>query len=377
MRHYSVDIFDRALNYKSSAQVTNVDNLVFDYISQEKTKLTVLGQLSLSRTDYVSLMLDENVIFQGIVSDYSYDKTYTTITMLPLQSMLDIDVWANVDQLNDQKETLENWLKNRFQEVFDGSDYYQNILGMEISVVSSTYGTIEEEDDHVYNLYDLIVDMIKVNGILVEMDFKPSTKKVRLVIHQTDVDEFNVIDTSETDVIEYTLKTANKKLPNKIIYFNSDWDDDQSLQKFATFYWHPDGFSGTVDQNSNAPRMLPVQLKIKKKKAVEEKRDKDGKIEREAKSFIEVCEEDAYDSMYRTSYDDEIELLVNSESRVIPIGDIGSRYVLIVDDLRYYTMLTSKEVITPKTMLLTFGMARTRLTQIVRENWRITNNESS
>ena len=81
--------------------------------------------------------------------------------------------------------------------------------------------------------------------------------------------------------------------------------------------------------------------------------------------------------MQRTSYDDELELTVKTDSKLVYIGDIGTRYLIIVDNARYYTMLTSKEVITDKTMLLIFGMARTRLTQIVRENWRITNNESN
>ena len=118
-------------------------------------------------------------------------------------------------------------------------------------------------------------------------------------------------------------------------------------------------------------------LQFKKKKAIEEKKDKDGVVTQEAKSFEQVCKEDAFDSMQRTSYDDELELTVKTDSKLVYIGDIGTRYLIIVDNARYYTMLTSKEVITDKTMLLTFGMARTRLTQIVRENWRITNNESN
>lgn len=388
MKRYSITIFDRTLEYKDYQEVISVDNLVFDYISQEKTKIKMVGQVDVSRTDYITLFIDEMAIYQGIVKDYTYDKTYTEITLLPLQSLLDIDCFDGdsnlVSQVNDGKISLEEWVEAELKSVFSSEDVFQNIVGMNITRYSTTTGTIEIESDDIYNIYDTTVNLLKTYGVIVDMAFLPKTKTIQVDIHLTDIETFTVIDTSEPDVLEYSLKTSNSNKPNKITYLNSEYykddvteDEKKELTPKLTFYWHPDGFSGYVDQLSTSPRLLPVSLKFKKKKAIAEKKDKDGNVTTEAKSFEDVCKEDAYDTMQRTSYDDELELTVKSDSKIIDIDDIGSRYLIIMDESRYYTMLTSKEVLTDKTILLTFGMARTRLTQIVRENWRITNNESS
>lgn len=388
MKRYSITIFDRELNYKDYKEVINVDNLVYDYLSQEKTKLKIVGDIDVSRTDYVTLFLDEFAIYQGVVNDYTFDKTYTTITLLPLQSLLDLECFDGddnlVDKVNDGSMSLESWLEYEIKAMFKGEDTFQNINGLNVSVYSSTTGTIDVSTNNTYNIYDSLVDFLKVYGIVCDMEFVFKTKTIQIDIHLVDIDTFWVIDTSEPDVIDCSLKTSNSSKPNKIVYLNSEYykedateDEKKSLTPKLTFYWHPDGFSGYADQLYASPRLLPITLKYKKKKAQEEKKDSDGNVTTEAKTFEQVCEEDAYTSMQRTSYDDELELTVKSDSKIVNIGDIGTRYVIIMDKMRYYTMLTSKEILTDKTMLLTFGMARTRLTQIVRENWRITNNESS
>lgn len=388
MKRYSITVFSRTLEYKEYKEVIKVDNLVYDYISQEKTKITLIGKVDISRTDIVTLFLDEKAIYQGVINDYTFDKTYTTVTLLPLQSLLDMDCFdgdlGSVAKVNDNKMTLEDWLELQMKAIFNSGDTYQNIIGMNITKHSSTNGNIEVANDDIYNIYDLTVEFLKVYGLVVDMEFVPKTQTIQIDIHLVDTEEFWVIDTSETDVLDYSMKTSNSKKPNKIVYLNSEYykedatdEDKANLTPMLVFYWHPDGFSGYVDQEPKAPRLLPVSKKFKKKKAIEEKKDKDGVVTQEAKSFEQVCKEDAFDSMQRTSYDDELELTVKTDSKLFYIGDIGTRYLIIVDNARYYTMLTSKEVITDKTMLLTFGMARTRLTQIVRENWRITNNESN
>lgn len=350
MRRYRVDIFDRQFNFISMAQ-TSEPTLVTDYLVQSNSTFTVPKKLTVSKGNYAQIRDESGSMFQGIVTDYAYDGHTTTVTLAQMSKLLDVDVFADVSTL---PNGIEAWFTAQLQSVYNGSDAMQNLMGLNITSSTTTAGVYPVSSDGVYNLYDMAVFLFKVYGVIIDISFSIPAKSVTFafrVLNQTSVWK---IETKLADVADWSVSSPSmNEYPNKMVIRNQE-DTTQEL----TYYWHPTDFAGTVDTNSTSNRVLPVVSRC----AVV--------TPDEGKTFAEAAHEEAYNTMYQSHYDDQIELTFNSGSKLVEVGKIGQLYTVIDGDKQYHTVLTGYQRINDKYTRMTFGYVRTRLTQILREERR-------
>ena len=361
MTLYRAEVFDRSFAYINTYQVANRGlDLVEDYIVQNNSQIVIPGQVIVDRKDYVRIRRDGTVVFAGIIEDFSYDQNLTTVNLRNFLSLFDLQIYMNSALL--PAMSLERYIGKYIEETFDGSDDFQTIHGLRIEYESETFGELTIEDDDLYNLYDVIVEAFKVYGVVMKITLDVTGREFIIRFCRVSSDSIFRFSTQSSDVLKYTISvTGTSKKKNKIRYLN-----DEDLTEEITYYWHPNEFEGTIDTDGTRDRALPVAMDTKRVKAVEERRDKDGNVTREAKTFQQVAYDDAVKSMYQDRWNTMIEASVKKTSEVVPIGEIGQLYRIYDGDFNYPTILTSIEQVNDNIVLLTFGTVRRKLTQILK-----------
>lgn len=364
MKRYRIDIFERDFTFVDFGQ-TSEPTLIVDYLVQNSSSLTVPKKMNVKRGQYAQIKGDENILFQGIIVDYSYDGNVTSITLEQMSKLLDVEVFADIYQLDSM--TIEAWMTAQIAAVYAGSDTFQNLTGLTQTSRSSTAGSYPATDNSIYNLYDLAVHFFKVHGTIIDVSFDPMNKKVNFVHRAVNAASVWKLETELKDVLAYSIRSSsNLDSPNKMIFRNSD-----DLSEEVTFYWHPTDFSGTVDTDGTTNRVLPVVARCAVTAAVEEVLDENDQVVQPAKTFQEEAYEEAVSAMYQSQYDDQIEIQFNTDSKLVSVGQIGQLYLIIDGEKQFHTMLTGYQRLNDKHTLMTFGYVRKRLTQILKIDRRI------
>lgn len=346
MKRYRVDIFDRQFNFVDMSQ-TSEPTLIADILCQTSSQFAVPKKLAVSNGDYCQVKGDNNELFQGIVTDYSYDGNVTTVTLAQLSQLLDVDVFADISGLGNG---IEQFMVTQLSQVYNGTDTFQALTGLTFEASTTTAGSYEPNDDNIYNLYDLASYFFKVYGVITSIRFDVGVKKIYFNFRLIDPSTIWKIETKLKDVADYTVKSASTMdNANKVIVRNAD-DPTES----ATYYWHPTEFAGTVDTDGTTNRVLPVRSQCTTVTVDEET------------TFADASYAAAYEMMYQSRYDDQIEITFNSSSRLVSVGQIGQLYTVIDGDKQYNTILTGYQRLNDRYTLMTFGFVRQRLTQILQ-----------
>lgn len=346
MKRYRVDIFDRQFNYVDMSQ-TSEPTLISDILCQTASQFSVPKKLTVHNGDFCQVKGDNNELFQGIVTDFSYDGNVTTVTLSQLSQLLDVDVFADISDL---ANGIEQFMVTQLGNVYNGTDTYQNLTGLTFVASTTTAGSYEPNDDNIYNLYDLSIYFFKVYGIITSIYFDVGEKKIYFSFKLVDPSTIWKIETKLKDVADYTVKSASTQdNANKAIIRNKD-----NPSESVTYYWHPTDFAGTIDTDSTTNRVLPVRLQCATVTVDVET------------TFSQVSYETAYEMMYQSRYEDQIEITFNSASKLVSVGEIGQLYTVIDGDKQYNTILTGYQRLNDKYTLMTFGFVRQRLTQILQ-----------
>lgn len=349
MRRYRVDIFDRAFNFVDMAQ-TSEPTLIVDYLVQSASQLKVPKKLNVSIGDYAQIRDESGAMFQGIVTNFAYDGKTTDLTMAQMSKLLDVEVFADVSAL---PSGIEAWMETQLQSVYNGTDASQNLTGLTFSRSTTTAGAYPENDEHIYNLYDMAVHFFKVYGVIVDVGFDITNKKVYFSFRIINSGSVWKLETKLKDVAEYSVNASTiMEYPNKMVIRSED-----GLYT-STYYWHPSEFSGTVDEDGTYNRVLPVLSRC-------------AIVSPEAgQTFAEAAYIEAVNQMYQSQYDDQIEIMFNSSSKLVEVGQIGQLYTIIDGPKKYHTVLTGYQRLNDKFTRMTFGYVRTRLTQILQQERR-------
>lgn len=346
MKRFRIEIFQRDLSFRSFAEVSDPD-VTTDFLCLTESTVECVGVVECVRGDFVQLRENGTVFFQGVIQDYDYDGKKTEIQLMPLASVLKTEVFADVTLLRTQ--SIETWMSNLLSGYFNGSDPEQNLPGFIITSESSTNGTYTETSNGVYNLFDLSVSFFKVYGVILNITFDPKLMRFFFTLKQVSETPLK-LDLSISDVTEYAIEASiSDDRPNKIVVTNKD-DPSESM----TYYWHPTEFSGTIDTDGSKNRVIPVITHC------------DVVTVDEEQTFEEAAYSAAENSLYKTRYDDLITVVIKKDSKVIPIGEIGSLYTLYDKGSVYNTMLTGIHEENGRYVELTFGYVRKRLTQILK-----------
>ena len=349
MRRYRVDIFARDFTFKDFALTSN-PRIIVDYLVLEKSSAQFTRKLNVSKGDYVVVSSDDGFRFYGIVTDFEWSNNLHTISFEQMYKLFDVEVFADSNDLD--TISIEQWMVNCLGTVYNGTDAFQRLVGFTTVIRSNTMGTYNYSDNGIYNLYDLLVHFFKVYGVICTVNLDLMQKRIIFDFKSIDYNSVWKIETEIADVIDYTVnETMNMDYPNKTIYKNED-DPTQTI----TYYWHPADYSGTIDTNPSGVRVFPVVQRVKVVKPEEDP----------PKTFEQVAYADAYNTMYQSIYDDQIEITFNSDSKLVEVGQIGQLYRIIDSQKIYQTMLTGYQRLNEKHILLTFGYVRSRLTQILK-----------
>ena len=349
MKRYRAEIFDKDYNFYGGYSIANDQTLINDYCVLDQSTITIPKKVIVTRGNYVLVKDTSSVIYQGIVTDYSYSEKQTAITMQPLMEILDTS-WIMDASLLDSM-SIEAWMDKYIKEIFNGADTYQNLTGLTVTHSTATSGSIETvASDSIYNLYDLALQFFRVYGLVFDFNLDISKKKFEISMRLIDGNSVWKLETDLADVVDYSITAANSTdKPNKITYV-----DTADSTNRLTYYWHETDFAGTIDTDLTTNRSVPVYSTVKTATATADQ------------TFAQVAYADAYQSMYRDRYSDLIEIKYKSDSRVVDVGKIGQLYQIIDGDFKYNTVLTAYQRLNDKQCQLTFGLVRLKLTQILK-----------
>lgn len=350
MKRYRIDIFDRAFNYVDMGQ-TSDPTLIVDYLVQSASQVTVPKKVTATKGDYIQVRDDVGQLFQGIVTDYEYDGKTTTITMSQMSKLLDVEVFADITTL---QSGIEAWMDTQLRAVYAGTDTAQNLTGLTITRTYTTPGEYPESMGGIYNLYDMAVHFFKVYGVIIDVGFSIPSKTVTFNFRKVDTNNVWKIETKLADVADYSVCASSiMEYPNKMVI-----RDDADPTSELTFFWHPSGFSGTVDTDGTQNRVQPVVCRCAT--VTVETGD----------TFANAAYVEAVNQMYQSQFDDQIEITFNSASKLVEVGQLGQCYTIIDGSTSYNTVLTGFQRLNDKYTRMTFGYVRTRLTQILQQERR-------
>lgn len=348
MKRYRLEVFSRDLHFKSFSEVAEPE-IYIDLLVQTNSTITCPKQITCARGDFAQIRIDGTVYYQGVITDWTYDGYKTEITLQQMSAVLDVEVFADVTNLNNGTKDIETWFSEVLTSTFSGTDTYQNLTGLTFTKNSSTTGSKITDDKGIYNLYDLSVYFFKTYGVITDASFDFSTQKTTFTFSSVSASTTK-LSLNVTDVESYDVEPSlSESTPNKMIIRN-DADNTEEL----TYYWHPSNFSGTVDTDASTNRVVPVVVKC-------ETVTVDA-----GETFADVSLESARNSMYQSRYDDLITVTIRADSNLVTISNVGQQFILYADGNTYYTVLTGIHAVNMKYIQCTFGYVRKRLTQILR-----------
>ena len=336
---YKIETFSRDYSFHGFAPIDR-PNIAFDYLTLEKTSVTCQN-IQAQKGDF-AIISDSfgSVIYNGIVSDIDITDD-TTLTLQPLLSLFDCDVFFDRTQSNHIETFIAGILEAQFQ---NSSDSDQNIIGFTVTTTSDTVGSLNLKDN-IHNLYDIMVSAISNYAIVVNPVLNIQNKTLTVTIgtvSETATIESDLPAISERSII---LGESYGEL-NKITIVNEDQETQQ-----ATYYLTTTGSISTSPTN----RILPVFFGYKYTRLSGDD------------TFSDAAYDAAYDALAKTKYNNLIEITAQKDSKVLPLPQIGLSTSIRHNSTSYQSILTGYSMIGDMQTLI-FGCVRADLTkQLIME----------
>lgn len=333
---YKLEIFQRDFTFRSFSPIEEPEISV-DYLAMEKVKVIAVKGTAL-KGDYASVTDGAGTtIYQGIVDDVETDDTGTTITLKPLISMFDTDVYFD----RSTSGTLETFIAGIIQSNFiDSGDVLQDVTGMTVQITSTTAGKLNLKDN-IHSFMEIITKSLTAYGIVVTIELFPQEKAIRVIVGKAT--RKVVVEADLAGITEKTILIGDSYGQlNKLTVINKN-DESQT----ATYYLHTDGTVSTDDTD----RITPVFF------------SSDFVSPETAEEFEDEAYSAAYDALAPQQYDNLIELSAPHGSRILDTSmPIGTEARIITGGASYTSMLTGYEKSGGTTRLI-FGVVRADLTK--------------
>lgn len=365
MRPYSIEIFDREMNYLANTVCENI-KYKSDYLDPERYKVELAGVSGVLTNSFIHIFKDSED-YIGIVSQINEQADGTTsVTVEELASLFDLDILINV---NDFDYSFEDYIKKWITDLFISGDTSMR-LPLTVTTSSQTEDWFinyevkneprEDEPEPTVKvaelnlLDDIIIPAFTQYQIRLEYAVDLNTKQITIDIGKNTADPI-VIESDLENVISKNviIKKASRQT-NKVIVYNSE-DYTESI----TYYLHPDDSFDTEDED----RIIPVSYKILEAK--EEREDVEG-VETVTKTFEEASLEKAEATFTKNKYTNLIELEVFNDDDLIRPTElkVGQVVSVISDGVAYSSILTGRSI--SETTELIFGTIRLELTKIMK-----------
>lgn len=356
MIRYRAEIFDKDFNLISYGAVSS-KSIQVDYLVQDISTITLPQIMEAHTNNYVAIRQNGRIYMHGLVSDVTYNQGQTTISFVHLMRYLDVDV--KEDPRVFDTVPVEEWLHDRLIDLYDGADTFQNLTGFNCTYSGNTIAPIDYEVDEEgnvemidINLFNFVQELLTKFNIILKWEMDFGDKEISCDIGAINTESVLNMKLGLADTPDYTIDIHSiEGAFNKIKYYNeADFTDT------VTYYLHTDG---SIDTDGTDDRLTPVNYTEKTAAADD--------TEGEEKTFQEVALIDAQNTMLNTDFNHEIIVTFNSESKIIPVGEIGQLYNLITPEgVSYNSVLTGYEQIDVNYLRLVFGYIRTNLTTILK-----------
>ena len=342
MKLYKAEFFKRDFTLRAAVGVKSPE-LVFDYLTTEKTEITLPGAVKIARGDWAHVTdINGAVIYQGVVMDTETDKT-TTVNVAPLMSIF--DVTTEINRVNIGKD-LEQFIADTIRAAFvENADDCQNVQGLRVQVGTHTKGAALNIKSDVHDLMDIIVRALTVYNVAVTMELRPQEKAMVATVAKVS-SAGRVIEADLPNVIEknvYLMDTYGSL--NKATYINKD-DPAQR----AVYYL--DGETGEPTEEPKS-RIKPVFFKVEYIEGAE-----DFALEAEQRAREDLTPED---------FDNLIEITVHDGDKLLPPEKIriGEIVTIKANGQSWQSVLTGYEK-AQNTHKFVFGYVRVDLDKILR-----------
>ncbi len=335
METYKAEFFDRNFNF-TFFSVIAAPEIVFDYLTLDKTSIILPGVADISRGWYCHLTQGAHVVYQGFVSGVDTDRSTTTVHLSPLIALFEFEFFYNRKNYNNNKTDLEGWLRSAILHVFAASDSVQNIPGLNVLVPTHTDGVDLNLKDNIHAFWDLARKAIESAKIAISCEFDPMDKTITAVIRNMSAMNELTIEADLQNVTEqkFTLRDTWGSV-NKVIIYNAD-----NLSQSQTFT--ASDYAAPVVQ-----RIAEVTVE-------------------EGETFANVAREKSAELMRKADFENLIELTFRANDGIIPDMQIGQPVRILKDGKTYHSILTGttrKNTENGGFVTLIFGGVRVDLTK--------------
>lgn len=328
---YRVDFFGRDFTYHGWSLIQDPE-IEFDYLTLDSSKIVIPSLKSVNRGWYAHITRGGKTVFDGIVSAVSDNGTTVEVSVKPLLSLLQIEVYKAASAYTG---AAENFIASILNDVFvSNADTVERIPGFTISTTSSTSGVPLSLDDNFHDLYaDIIIPALENGQIVVTMSLNPQTHELNCAIGKAPptaikvaADVKGIIDKSFSFRDDYGSV-------NKVIVYNEE-NESQNAIFYATDYAAP-----------TVRKIVKIRLS-------------DGDV------WLDKAQEAANKELEKRDFDNMIELSFPVDFKLVPDVAIGQEMNVYHDGKKYVSFLTGiKEA--DGIITLTCGSVRIDLTKIL------------
>lgn len=343
---YKAEFFDRNFNFQCVHHISEDTLINMDYLVLDTSTLTVKGRTKTAKGSYVHI---SGIDFDGIVVDVQPAKDTVTISVKPLMSIFEVDVFSG---------TVTDAAAYLFDEItaylISNTDTLQNLpIQLTNSAPATGRPLILAED--ISRLTDIMATALVTYQIAVDCKLDMNNRQIVAEIKQVsnektiEADLDNIIDKQIT--IGDSYGSCNKAYIRKLSTDNST--GTVSVMDIVPFFLHTDGTVSAQDTD----RILPVFWTLD---SMENSDDWNRKALAKAAELFAS-----------RKYDNEILLTYRSDDRLIfPKNlQIGTIAVIRTESKNYISILTGKAY-SAGTIQLIFGAVRVDLTKKIKMDRR-------
>lgn len=323
-KQYRAEIFARDFAFRGWSQVES-PKIVYDYLTLEATEINLPKHLECQRGDYLCM---EG--YEGIVKSIEYDKNRTKLTVKPLLSLLDIQVYYDRNAIYTQP--LETFIAALIQkELIDTDDEIQRVEGLRIETRTNQIEGRLNLKDNIHKLFDdIILKALTKYGITVKMSLDIHKKEIKCSIGLT----------------KAAQKTIEADLPVVLEQSITLRDDYGAANKFIAVNKRNESETLTYYAEDYAPPCVQVVEYI----------DDDD--------FSAKAKERSNEALAKAEFENCIEIVLQEENTFLGGAEVGDRVNVIKDGVVYPTVLTGYEIERGR-MRYIFGAVRLELTKIL------------
>lgn len=344
-KFYLVEIFDKAMTFKSSVQVDSSETIDLDYLTFNAFSINTLPLVA-EKGDFVHVTCEGSTIADGIVADIQPQDGMVSLSIRPLQAVFDVDVFYS--PVSDAIQ----WLADNIDAtLIHNSDTFQNRPIVLTYALSGTNPLTGYNFNSTINILSVITHALKSYGIVTECSLDLINKTILCDIKKSSASD--VLEANLDNVLEKEITLGDSYgAPNKLIVQKiQSVDGTKTVLDTRTYYLHP---NGTINR-SNSNRITPVFYQLEQIEFSTNMTDAEWNAAADAK---------ATEVLTPTKYDNEILLsYLNSDRIANPMDmEIGTVVTVHYDGVPYESMLTGRRI-TGNVVTLCFGVVRSELTK--------------